>query len=176
MIFKKKSGLSEFGIFTDKPISAGTVLFSYDEWVEDEVLGWSVLDLAQLDLLPVSDRERFLRYAYDVDFGKIIGTFNWDYARNISNFMNHSCDPNMMYDTGDNIIARREIRSGEELTVDYGCFVVNVDQDFICSCGSSNCRKMIRKDDWKFLVSEYGYHFPTFMHNEIRKFLINKSA
>ena len=176
MLIKQLNSFSEFGIFTSDPIPKGTLLFNHHEWVEDEQFGWTVLSTDDLLKLTPYERDAFLRYSFDIDFNRIIGTFNWECALHISNYMNHSCDPNMMYDTQDNIIARKDIKSGEELTIDYGTFIVNVDQDFICSCNSPQCRGKINRDDWKTLVREYGFHFPTFMHREIRKLIMNKSA
>lgn len=171
MIEKRVSAHGDFALYATQNIKKGTRLFSYAEWIEDEQFGWSTLSVEELMALPEEDQNLYLRYAYDVDFNRMIGTFDWTNARNDSNFMNHSCDPNMQYDAEDNIIARRDIRAGEELTIDYAFFVVNVDQNFECRCGSPNCRRFIRKDDWKSLAREYGLNFPTFMHSEIKNLL-----
>jgi len=77
----------------------------------------------------------------------------------------------MIYDENDNIIANRIIYKGEELTIDYGNFIVNVDQNFNCRCGAESCRGRITKEDWKSLVHKLGFHFPKFMHPEIEKIL-----
>ena len=172
MITKCFNRFSESGIFTDSFISQGSVIFKYDDWIEDEQYGWEILSIEDIMTLPFKDRSQFLRYSYDVDFGKTIGTFDWKNARHVSNFMNHSCNPNMMYDSNNAIIAKRDIYAGEELTIDYGNFIVNVDQDFVCNCGHEGCRRSIRKDDWKHLVYDYGNNFPVFMHIEIGKLLI----
>ncbi len=169
MIYKQDTGRADLGIFTDAPIEKGKPLFSYDDWIEDEKLGWEVLTPEEVETLSPDERFRFLRYSYDLDFGKMIGTFEWEHAQHISNFMNHSCEPNMMYGDNNTIIAMRDIEAGEELTIDYGTFIVNIDQDFICSCGSDHCRKIIRKDDWNSLAPVYGEHFPEFIAERVRK-------
>ncbi|WCL48692.1 SET domain-containing protein [Leptospira sp. GIMC2001] len=171
MIDKRLNSHGDFGLYAAVDIPAQTLLFSYDEWIEDEKFGWVTLSLEELEALPPEDRDHFLKYGYDIEFDKIIGTLEHENARNHSNFMNHSCDPNMMYDTNDNIIAKRHIKAGEELNIDYGNFIVNVDQNFICRCGSHNCRGRITKDDWRNLVSELGFNFPKFMHPEIEKII-----
>jgi len=171
MIEKKQNEHGDFGLFARVDIPVHTLLFSYDEWIEDEKFGWLTLTTEELENLPPDERDHFLKYGYDIDFGKIIGTFAHENARNHSNFMNHSCDPNMIYDTNDNIIAKRHIFAGEELSIDYGNFIVNVDQNFICRCGSYNCRGRIKKDDWKSLIPELGYNFPKFMHGEIENII-----
>jgi uncharacterized protein len=176
MIEKKINQFGEFGIYATSHISAGSMLFSYSEWMEDADHGWQVLTLDEVAALDPVTKSSFLKFSYDVDFGKIIGTTDHELAKNESNFMNHSCEPNMTYDTSDNIIAKHDILPGEELTIDYGTFIVNVDQDFICRCGSVHCRGRITKDDWKMLIPEYGLRFPTFMVPEIRRLMQQRSV
>ena len=60
-------------------------------------------------------------------------------------FINHSCDPNafMRIVPGQKvaIFARRDIRPGEELTIDYR----DPDHPEVCRCGASNCRSNRRR-------------------------------
>jgi uncharacterized protein len=171
MIEKRIGRFDDYCLYATRDIAKGTLLFSFQDWIEDEKEGWLDLPVSKVDSLPAETKQVFLKYGYDHDFGRIVGPSDKKYAKNDSNFMNHSCDPNMVYDQKDNIIAKRDIKKGEELTIDYANFVVNVDQDFTCRCGASNCRKHIKKDDWKKLCHEIGYGFPTFMHKEIKKIL-----
>lgn len=174
MLVKGLNRFNESALFARKPISRGDVIFTREQWVEDEKRGWQLLEVSAVMALPFDERETFLKYSYDVDFGLIMGTFEPGKAMHFSNFMNHSCDPNTMFGTDDSIIARRDIRPGDEITIDYGTFVVNVDQSFLCECGSPRCRGHISRNDWRILVEEYGFHFPTFMHREIRRTLRHK--
>ncbi|MDH4200514.1 MAG: SET domain-containing protein-lysine N-methyltransferase [Spirochaetia bacterium] len=165
MLEKRCIGRSdEFGVFSPESISEDNLVFSFDDWIQDEMDGWFTISPEELKKFSREDRLKFLRYCYDRDFGVIIGTLDWDRAKHLSNFINHSCEPNLIYDYNDNIIAARPILPGEELTLDYGNFIVNTDQDFKCSCGKSSCRGHISKHDWKKLAYVYGYHFPTFLH------------
>lgn len=157
-----------FGIFSLRPIRAGTVLFTEEEWVEDEARGWEILTTDDVEVLTPREREIYLRYAYDIAFGAMVGTFDWARARHISNFMNHSCAPNMVYARQDDIIAARDIAAGEELTIDYGSFIVNVDQGFLCGCQDPCCRHRIRRHDWIALIPRLGLGFPRFMHDAVR--------
>jgi SET domain-containing protein len=162
---------NEFGVISKRDIKKDELVFSHNDWIQDEKEGWHILTIDQLNDLSDENRHKFLRYGYDIDFGKIIGTFDWHYAKHKSNFLNHSCKPNLIYDYHDNIITARDIKKGEELTLDYGHFIVNVDQEFICNCSNDNCRKNILKNDWKNMIVEMGYHFPVFMHNRINKLI-----
>jgi SET domain-containing protein len=170
MLEKRCVGRSdEFGVFSSESISANNLVFSFDDWIQDEQEGWFTISPQELRDFSKEDRLKYLRYCYDRDFGVIIGTLDWDRAKHLSNFINHSCEPTLIYDYNDNIIAARDLLPGEELTLDYGNFVVNTDQDFTCGCGTASCRKKIKKDDWKQLAYVYGYHFPTFLHPKLDK-------
>jgi SET domain-containing protein len=174
MIEKKIGTFSDFALYAGAEIKKGALLFSFADWIEDEKEGWLRLKSSQLSTLPEDVKKVFLKYGYDHDWDEMVGPTNSKFAKNDSNFMNHSCDPNMVYDEKDNIIAKRDIKKGEELTIDYANFVVNVDQDFECRCGAKNCRKHIKKDDWKILCKEIGLNFPTFMHAKIKEYLKQK--
>jgi hypothetical protein len=52
---------------------------------------------------------------------------------------NHSCDPNTAYQ-GLDLIARRGINAGEELTVDFAAFAGEEMEGFDCMCGAPQCR------------------------------------
>ena len=56
-------------------------------------------------------------------------------------FINHSCEPNCDTEEIDGrvwIVARRNIKAGEELTYDYNLY--DGDDDAPCYCGARNCR------------------------------------
>ena len=60
-------------------------------------------------------------------------------------FINHSCDPNAFMRVVPGlkvaIFARREIRPGEELTIDYR----DPYHPEVCNCGAANCRSKRRR-------------------------------
>ena len=54
--------------------------------------------------------------------------------------LNHSCDPNVLLDTENlQMIGRRDIAEGEELSFFYPSTEWEMDAPFICLCGASNC-------------------------------------
>jgi hypothetical protein len=54
--------------------------------------------------------------------------------------LNHSCDPNVILDTENlQMIARRDIAEGEELSFFYPSTEWEMDAPFICLCGAPNC-------------------------------------
>ena len=55
------------------------------------------------------------------------------------NYINHSCEPNL----DKNHIALRNIKSGEELTIDYGQFS-SINWSMNCNCGAKSCKGIIK--------------------------------
>lgn len=86
-----------------------------------------------------AERAVFERYAYPVsDEVSII----WDREPSEWAPQNHSCDPNTTYD-GLDVIARRPISRGEELTLDYAQFLDETAAAFDCHCGAPGCRRRV---------------------------------
>ena len=64
-------------------------------------------------------------------------------------YMNHSCEANAGVINHRKLVARRNIKKGEEITVDYSAYDIESltggkKRLFMeCKCGSKNCRKII---------------------------------
>lgn len=69
--------------------------------------------------------------------------------RSIAHFGNHGCDPNLWHVGPYEIAARRDIRAGEELTIDYGTSSGAIGFSMTCGCGSPLCRGEVSSDDWR---------------------------
>ncbi len=59
-------------------------------------------------------------------------------------FLNHSCDPNAGVKGKINIVAIKEIKEGEEITMDYSIIEGDDLWEMKCGCGAANCRGVIR--------------------------------
>ena len=72
---------------------------------------------------------------------------------------NHSCDPNTCMKDEVTIIARRDIASNEELTIDYAMFMLdeNYQMPTECKCGTKKCRKTITGKDWRLAEIQNRY-------------------
>jgi len=83
--------------------------------------------------------------------------------------INHSCEPNTWLQ-GLDIIARRDIKMGEELTLDYATFYDSAMESFDCTCGASECRGKIHGDDYQKpeIVGRYGEHVSSFVRRHKR--------
>jgi hypothetical protein len=130
----KGNSIAGFGIYAARNIKKGEIIFQGEEraqrivtkryvdkhWNEDEKL-------------------HFRRYAYPVSKELFI---LWDEDPSEWAPQNHSCDPNTFFD-GLNVLAARNIKINEELTLDYAQFLDENMEPFQCQCGSVQCRGLI---------------------------------
>lgn len=85
--------------------------------------------------------------------------------KDYSDYLNHSCNPNIgMYDCL-TLVAIQDISIGEELVYDYS--FCEADENWklkrVCNCGNSNCRKYVTGNDWKKVSSKdelFEYYSP----------------
>lgn len=80
---------------------------------------------------------------------KLYGNYYIDsHTTLISDFINHSCDPNLRYDIENfKFNAVKNIKVGEELTYNYNMTEVELEREklsFICCCNSQNCVGVVR--------------------------------
>ena len=62
--------------------------------------------------------------------------------------INHSCEPNVWFDNGRKLIARRDILPWEEITFHYATGETYPMHNE-CRCGSDNCSKFITWKEWE---------------------------
>jgi hypothetical protein len=79
-------------------------------------------------------------------------------------FINHSCNPNSGIKDSVKIVAMKNIRRGEEVTIDYSTSESENGWYLICHCENKNCRRIIRsyeflptklKRKYRDFISEY---------------------
>jgi D-alanine-D-alanine ligase-like ATP-grasp enzyme len=130
----KGNSINGYGIVAQKTLKKGEVIFKLEESVQRIVTkryvekNWTA-----------EQKEEFRHYAYPISDEVYI---LWDYKPENWAPQNHSCDPNTSYD-GLNLIALRDIPAEEELTLDYADLLDEAMESFVCTCGLSNCRKII---------------------------------
>jgi len=72
--------------------------------------------------------------------------------------INHSCDPNAWL-VGLDVVARRPIKKGEQITMDYATFCCDNLETFQCGCKSKECRGTVTGTDYlKPFVEKYTNH------------------
>ena len=128
------NAINGFGIYATRDILCNELIFKGEErpqriatrsYIEKN---WSVNEL-----------ENFRKYAYPLSKEVFL---LWDDNPAGWAPQNHSCEANTRYE-GLNVIATRDIKQGEELTLDYAEFLDEHMEPFICRCGSSFCKGLI---------------------------------
>lgn len=130
----KGTAISGYGIYASQDITKDSIVFCGEEQSQRLVTrrfveaNWNE-----------SQKEIFRRYAYPVSNEVFL---LWDDNPSGWAPQNHSCSPNTVCD-GLNVVALRNITKGEELTLDYGVFLDEHTESFVCRCGSPQCRGLI---------------------------------
>ena len=111
-----------------------------------------------------SDNYR-IRSVWPIDQDRYLALPNSDTQESLDENLNHSCDANAWLADEVTLVAKKDINSGEEITMDQGTW--NFENDSYtdnkkpCSCGAINCRHVLTKDDWKIpsVRENYKGHF-----------------
>ena len=86
-------------------------------------------------------------------------------------YVNHSCSPNCGLRGEITGIAMRDIKIGEEVTMDYAMLddESNEEYNIICTCGTENCRHIITGKDWAIpeLQERYKGYFAAYLQEKI---------
>lgn len=149
------SGIDKSGMFAKVDIMKDEIVYIKGGHIltREEVFSSSVIN----SYLPISD-----------DF--FIGASSLEEENAVKLYNNHSCDPNCGMHGEITFIAIKNIKAGEELTIDYA-FVDNEDYSFECNCGSPMCRHIITGYDWKIkeLQEKYYPYFAQYLKDKIDK-------
>lgn len=63
--------------------------------------------------------------------------------KEVLNWVNHSCDPNTIFEIKNRkpkLVAKKNIKQGDEITVDYELTEIGGQNKIKCTCSSLNCR------------------------------------
>lgn len=88
-----------------------------------------------------------------------------------ADFFNHSCNPNAGLNSPISLIALRDIPAGEEICFDYAMSDSSDYDEFICQCGTPQCRGKITGHDWQIpeLQERYNGYFSPYLQKRINK-------
>jgi D-alanine-D-alanine ligase len=147
-----------FGLYARRAIRAGEIVECYEERPHTLVSRQHV----QRHWRGLR-RQWFDRYAWPVSTDRhVLWSENPDDWRPL----NHACDPNMWLE-GLDLVARRDIAEGEELTADYATFCGPSMAGFTCQCGAPDCRGVILGTDYLLpeIRRRYSGHVSDFVRS-----------
>lgn len=73
-----------------------------------------------------------------------VGKEKWIDPNYPNQFLNHSCNPNAGIGGKVTMVALKNIKEGEEITIDYSIIEGDDLWEMKCRCGSVNCRNIVR--------------------------------
>ena len=128
------NAIAGFGIYATDDIRQNELIFKGEEKAQ-RIATKSYINRTW----NVKELENFKKYAYPLSNEVFL---LWD--ENPAGWapQNHSCNANTAY-KGLNVYALRDIKKGEELTLNYALFLDEHMEPFMCTCGSENCRGYI---------------------------------
>ena len=147
IVVKKMDAIEGCGLFATQRIAEGELVWELDE---------PKYSLAEVESWKGQLQRDFKRYGFQC------GEDQFSLPRGDSREMNHSCDPNTWWSGSEQLIARRDILVGEEVTYDYATCDIDLGIRMPCNCGAANCRGIVtHRDhlcgDWQ---KQYGKHLP----------------
>jgi SET domain-containing protein len=141
LVLYRTSGIHGFGGFARRNIPLGTRIVEY---VGEKINKAESLRRCEADNAYIFHFDD----EYDLD-GSV--------ESNTARFLNHSCAPNCEAEWDEDriwIVALREIRTGEELTFNYGYDLEDY-QDHLCHCGAGNCVGYIVAEEFYETVAKF---------------------
>lgn len=135
---------------------------------ETKIVDTAQITIHELMKFSPNAKTHFIRYCWQDANGLYTGCIG-NAMSDMTNYINHSCDPNMWFDGDDRLVAQRDIRAGEQLTIDYG----TCDSTFCviesCLCGSDRCRGIITPMDYMILDARYANHMRSYLLSKYAK-------
>lgn len=129
-----------YGLFATDFIAEGTITYIKDSLELEITRTKYVLSNKEM-------QEAIDKFSYRDEKGNYI--VSWDMGK----YVNHSCGANTMSTGYGFEIALRDIFEGEQITDEYGIF--NLEDEMMCECGDSNCRKIIQPEDFDALFPKW---------------------
>ncbi|MEK7088974.1 MAG: SET domain-containing protein [Patescibacteria group bacterium] len=152
-----------------KRVSRGFGIFAKQKIKKRErviVFGGYVMTTKQFDTLT----EKLKSYPFQIDTDLYYGLSKVSEVEE-ADYLNHSCNPSCGFRGEISIVAMRDIKKGEEITIDYAmCLSSKNVKPMDCFCGSRSCRKRITSNDWKIknLQKRYKGFFEPFLEKMIK--------
>jgi uncharacterized protein len=136
----KPSCIHGMGVFARRDLACGTLVIEY---VGEKI--------NKRESLRRCEENNYYIFSLD-EHHDLDGSVGWNPAK----FINHSCSPNCEAELIDGhiwIVARRDIRIGEEITFNYG-YDLDSYKEHPCRCGSPRCVGYIVAEEFFDTVRE----------------------
>ena len=165
-VIKKAKGKGK-GVFATRDIKKGERVIYCDL---SRLKSYSVNDIPKH---PLAKNPKYENHWDEAGRGK------WVLDLSPASYVNHSCNPNLVtkyYTFKKKVsIALRDIKKGEELTVDYSQgapygFETSGYSLKNCKCGEKNCRKNITADFFKLPIKLQRRYYPYLLPHIKRKY------
>ena len=155
------SAIHGSGMFASEPIAAGEIVWVRTGDIVDEAEARARDALYGDYSLQIED-QLFLSLAAHPAAGETAIGFNY------------SCDPNVGVRGQVTFVTIRDVRAGEELTVDVAMIEGRAEFRLICRCGATGCRAVQSGTDWCLpdLQRRYEGYFASFLGRRIEKLLM----
>lgn len=154
-------------IYIDKSKTHGKGLFAAKDIKKGEIV--FITKGKRINFL-ISNKEQAQKAGLNW-FG--FGKNQWlDVKNNYCDNLNHSCDPNVGIKGKVVMVALRNIKKGEEITLDYSANEADIFWSFRCNCGSKNCRKIIKSIQFLPInyFNKYKLYIPKYYKSVFNKF------
>jgi len=141
-------------------------VFALDVILKGELISlWGGKILREDELDP--SMPRFTQRVLQIDEGLYLLTAE---EKEPNDCFNHSCEPNLGFFGQIGLVAMRDIEIGEELTFDYAMSDGGPYDEFVCLCGSPNCRGKVTGNDWRLpeLWKKYDAYFSPYLARRIK--------
>lgn len=151
----RKSAVEGYGLFAGRPIKKEEVV---------GIKGGHIIDWKRL-----KEYKDIIGASYlQIDDNFVIAPLKTREVKKVMMFLNHSCSPNVGIRGEIIFVAMRNIKDGEELTIDYA-MIDDDNYQMKCNCGARNCRQMVTGKDWKRanLQRKYKGYFSAFIQEKI---------
>ena len=126
-------------------------------------------ELPPFDKIVLPEDDRYLQVSEEYFIGP---------SGKVDDIFNHSCNPNagvIIKDKKAKLVALQDIQAGEEITYDYSPQMYDEDWTMKCTCGASNCRKIIKEFKYLPMNIKKKYQKLGIVPDYNSKFLIKKT-
>jgi hypothetical protein len=164
--FKKPSGYTSPKLRGENLGPRGRAVYAKSAIPRDEIIciwGGRILPVEEIKKMGPEG----VRLSVQIDDGFV----TYSDVEGISDWFNHSCEPNSGLSGQITLVALRDIAEGEEVTFDYA-FCDSSDYDeFKCQCGKPSCRGVVTGRDWQnpTLQEKHFAYFATYLQKKIVK-------